>query len=133
MVVKANSASEIASRYLPTPGMAASKLCVLSKAPLAPLSHTPLTTMARPVMVQTMMVSMKVPIMPTTPENTGSLLLPAACAIPAVPRPASFEKMPRATPMRMAISTVEPAKPPTAAVGLKACSTISTSAPGICS
>ena len=130
-MVKANTDSETASTYLPTPGMAASKLWVDSTAPVAPEFQTPLTTMASPVMVQTMMVSMKVPIMPTSPEKTGSRVAPAAWAMPAVPRPASLEKMPRATPMRMAISTVEPRKPPVAAVGLKACSKISANAAGM--
>ena len=49
-------------------------------------------------MVQTTMVSMKVPIMPTRPDSTALPVWPAAWAMPAVPRPASFEKMPRATP-----------------------------------
>ena len=68
MVVKANTASETARKYLPTPGMAASKLCAVSTAPLAPEFHTPLTISASPVAEQTMMVSMKVPIMPISPE-----------------------------------------------------------------
>ena len=42
-----------------------------------------------------MIVSMNVPIMPIRPEKTGFEVEPAACAMPAVPRPASFEKMPR--------------------------------------
>ena len=49
-------------------------------------------------MEQTTIVSMKVPIMPISPLRTGLALIPAACAMPAVPSPASFEKMPRATP-----------------------------------
>ena len=69
-----------------------------STAPDSPLFHTPETMIARPVMVQTMMVSMKVPIMPTRADRTGLRVMPAAWAIPAVPRPASLEKMPRATP-----------------------------------
>ncbi len=120
MVVKANTASEIASRYLPMPGMAASKAEALSTAPVWPESQTPLTMIARPVKVQTMMVSMKVPIMPIRPENTGSRVAPAACAMPAVPSPASFEKMPRATPFCIASITPAPRKPPLAATGLKA-------------
>ena len=43
----------------------------LSTAPDAPEVQTPVTMIARPVIVQTMMVSMKVPIMPIRPENTG--------------------------------------------------------------
>jgi hypothetical protein len=49
-------------------------------------------------MVQTMIVSMNVPSMPISPERTGLVVVPAACAMPAVPMPASLLKMPRATP-----------------------------------
>ena len=49
-------------------------------------------------MEQTTMVSKNVPIMPIRPLRTGFEVTPADCAMPAVPRPASFEKMPRATP-----------------------------------
>jgi hypothetical protein len=54
--------------------------------------------MARPVIEHTMIVSKNVPIMPIRPLRTGSLLMPAAWAMPAVPSPASFENIPRATP-----------------------------------
>ncbi len=88
---------------------------------------------ARPVIEQMMMVSMKVPSMPIRPERTGHLLVPAAWAMPAVPRPASLEKMPRATPKRIAAITAAPAKPPVAATGLKADWKISANAPGMAS
>ena len=61
-------------------------------------SHAPVTTIARPVIVQMTIVSMKVPVMHTSPCRAGSFVLAAAAAIGAEPRPASFEKMPRATP-----------------------------------
>ena len=54
--------------------------------------------MASPVIEQTTIVSKNVPIMPIRPLRTGLEDMPAACAMPAVPRPASLEKMPRATP-----------------------------------
>ena len=53
---------------------------------------------ASPVIEHTTIVSKNVPIMPTSPLRTGLALMPAACAMPAVPSPASFEKIPRATP-----------------------------------
>jgi len=80
------------------PGMADWNASCVSSAPVLPDCHTPETTIARPVMLHTTMVSKNVPIMPIRPLRTGSLLMPAACAMPAVPRPASLEKMPRATP-----------------------------------
>ncbi|CPO47017.1 hypothetical protein FR5810_02489 [Bordetella pertussis] len=55
-------------------------------------------TITSPVIEQITMVSMNVPIMPIRPDCTALLLVPAACTIPAVPRPASLEKIPRATP-----------------------------------
>ena len=58
-------------------------------------------------------------------------VVPAAWAIPAVPRPASLEKMPRATPKRIAAITAAPAKPPVAAIGLKAWVKIRSKAAGI--
>ncbi|MNJ65046.1 hypothetical protein D3C77_610380 [compost metagenome] len=82
----------------PKPGIADSKAAADSAAPLTPLVHTPEQMMARPVIEQTMMVSMNVPSMPIRPERTALSVVPAAWAMPAVPRPASLEKIPRATP-----------------------------------
>jgi hypothetical protein len=50
--------------------------------------------------------------------------------MPAVPSPASFEKIPRATPKRIAAITAAPANPPVAATGETALSTISRKAAG---
>ena len=80
------------------PGIADWNASCVSSAPVLPDCQAPETTIASPVIVQTTIVSKNVPIMPIRPLRTGSLLMPAACAMPAVPRPASFEKMPRATP-----------------------------------
>ena len=90
-------------------------------------SHAPVTTIARPVIVQMMIVSMKVPVMQTRPWRAGSFVLAAAAAMGAEPRPASFEKMPRAMPFCIAMKIV-PTMPPVKADGLKAERTISSSA-----
>ena len=89
-------------------------------APFKSVFHRPLITTTRPVMVQMMMVSMKVPVMETRPCSAGHLVLAAAATIGALPRPDSLENTPRATPFRMANRTLAPRKPPTAAVGWKA-------------
>ena len=61
---------------------------------------------------------MKVPVIVTRPCLTGSLVLAAAAAIGAEPRPASFEKIPLATPDLIDMSITEkPAAPP--AIGLR--------------
>ena len=81
--------------------------------------HAPVTTMARPVMEQMTIVSMNVPVMLTRPWRTGSLVLAAAAAIGAEPRPASLLKMPRAIPFCIAMKMV-PTTPPVTALGLNA-------------
>ena len=85
--------------------------------------QTPVTRMAKPVMEQTMMVSMKTSSMPMEACCRGDLAVAAAWAMGVEPRPASLEKIPRATPMRMVRSTVAPANPPSADVGVKASET----------
>ena len=87
-----------ARKLAPKPGSAVSKAAELSTAPFRPLCQAPVTISTRPVIVQTISVSMKVPIMPISPDSAAWRVRPAACAMPAVPRPASLEKMPRATP-----------------------------------
>ena len=62
---------------------------------------------------------------------TGSLVWAAAAAIPALPNPDSLEKIPLATPNRTVSRTIAPAKPPAAAVGVKALANIRSSMPGI--
>jgi hypothetical protein len=56
---------------LPQPGKVDSKASCVSTAPVSPLSQAPDTTIASPVIEQTMIVSMKVPIMPIRPLLTG--------------------------------------------------------------
>ena len=87
--------------------------------------------MVKPVKVQMMRVSIKVPVMEIKPCSTGSFVLAAAAAMGAEPRPDSFEKTPRATPFWIAIRMLAPAKPPTAAAGLKAEVKMSASVAGI--
>ena len=89
-----------------------------------PEVQTPVTRMTRPVMEQTTRVSMKVWVMEMRACTTGWLVRAAAAAMGAEPRPDSLENRPRATPRRMAIITVAPAKPPVAAIGVKAYSKI---------
>ncbi len=131
--MKAKTTSATVSTAPPMPGMACSNAAADNAAPLSPLVQTPEQMMARPVIEQMMMVSMKVPIMPMMPERTELVVVPAAWAIPAVPRPASLEKMPRATPKRIAAMTAAPAKPPVAAIGVKAWVKIRLKAVGIAS
>ena len=90
-------------------------------------SHAPVTTIARPVIVQMTIVSMNVPVMQTRPCRAGSFVFAAAAAIGAEPRPASFEKMPRAMPFCIAMKIV-PTTPPVNALGLNAARTMSSSA-----
>ena len=96
------------------------KAALVRAAPLTSPIQAPLTTKTRPVKVQMMIVSMKVPVMEMRPCSAGHLVLAAAATIGALPRPDSLEKTPRATPFRMATKTVAPRKPPAAAVGVKA-------------
>ena len=120
IVVKAKIASEMAMIGPPNPGKDTSKASEVSAAPVAQLVQTPVDRIASAVKEQTMIVSIKVPSMATRPWLTGPLVLAAACAIGAEPRPASFEKTPRATPKRIAAQTAAPANPPVAAAGEKA-------------
>ena len=68
--------------------------------------------------------------MPMEACTRGLSAVEAAWAMGAVPRPASLEKTPRATPMRMASMTEDPTKPPVAAVGVKASVTTQTKTDG---
>ena len=65
----------------------------------------------------------------TSPWRTGSLVCAAAAAIGALPSPASFEKIPRATPFCIATSIL-PTAPPVIAFGENAASIIVTNAAG---
>ena len=82
-------------------------------------------------MVQTTMVSTNTSVMPHRPCFTGWLAEEEEWAKGAIPVPASLEYTPRAKPQRMANTTVEPAKPPVAAMGVKAYWKIMPKMPGI--
>ena len=58
-----------------------------------------------------MRVSMNVPSIDTSPCETGSSTWADAAAIGAEPRPASFEKIPLATPFCIAATICESANP----------------------
>ncbi len=79
------------------------------------ICQAPVITIARAVIEQVTMVSMKVPVMPISPWRAGSAVLAAEWASDPVPSPASLEKMPRATPNWIPLATAAPAKPPAAA------------------
>ena len=83
-------------------------------------------TITRPVIVQTMIVSMNGSSNETMPSRTGYFVLAAECAIAAEPTPASLENAARLKPI-----TSTPMKPPQAALGLKALSKIVPNAAGI--
>ena len=112
------------------PGRPMSKADLVSAATSVPECQAPVTMSTSPVMVQTMMVSMKVPVMLTSACWQGSLVLAAAAAMGALPRPDSLEKTPRETPFWMASITVAPTKPPVAAVPVKASLKTRANAPG---
>ena len=88
------------------------------------------STMVRPVNIQMIMVSKKVPVILTSPCSAGNLVFAEAAAIGAEPKPASFENIPRATPKRIATRIPMPVAAPTPASKLKALFTISTMAEG---
>ncbi len=100
-------------------------------APSSPDDHAPEVMMTRPVNDTTMMVSMNVWVIDTSPWRTGCTLLAAAATIAAEPSPDSLENRPRATPNCSAIATVEPTNPPVAAVPVNASVKISAKASGM--
>ena len=100
MVEKAKKIMESETMVPPqSPGSTREKAsAVMIPASSRPMSQVPPTTMTKPVMVTTMMVSMKVCVMETSPWRAGCGVLAAAAAMAAEPMPDSLEKMPRATP-----------------------------------
>ncbi|MNG04105.1 hypothetical protein D3C84_872160 [compost metagenome] len=131
MVVKAKNKSPMLTRYWPMWASSPwAKAWLVMAAPLKSPLHTPVTTRVRPVMVQMMMVSMKVPVMETSPCSTQESVLAAAAAMGAEPSPDSLEKTPRATPDWIASMMPAPTKPPVAAWPVKALSITSMTASG---
>ena len=80
------------------PGSPVSKALADSAAPVAPESHTPVTRITSPVVVQMRMVSTNTSKIPYMPWRTGWSVVAAACTMGALPRPASLENRPRAMP-----------------------------------
>ena len=70
----------------------------VSSTPFAVPCHAPVITITKPVTLHTIMVSKNVPVIEIKPWRTGSFVCAAAAAIGAEPKPASLEKIPRATP-----------------------------------
>ena len=105
---------------------------LVSEAALIPSAiHTSEVRITRAVIVQTTIVSMKVPVMLTSAWLTGSLVFADAAAIAAEPNPASLENKPLATPKRIAAANEAPINPPVAAVPEKASVIIMPNAAGI--
>src|SRR5690606_33086481 len=103
-----------------SPGSPVENASDVSGAPVSPLVQTPVVTITSAVNVTTTSVSRNVCVIETRPWRTGWLVFAAAAAIPPVPSPDSFEKMPRATPYWIAAARPAPAKPPAAAVPVNA-------------
>ena len=109
------------------------KALVVTATPSIPFSTAyvwePVRIMERPVIVQIMIVSIKVPNIDTSPCLAGSSTVAVHAAIGALPRPASFEKIPLAIPFCIAI-IMAPSAPPAIARRPNALCTISASAAG---
>ena len=134
--MNAKSARHTISIAEPTPaahGRPFENAHIVTSTPSSPFavekSYAPVTMIERPVIVQTMTVSMNVPVIDTRPCLTGSCVCAAAAAIGALPRPASFENIPLATPFCIASSSA-PRAPPAIALAPNALSTIITTAEG---
>ena len=84
--------------------------------------------------MQTIIVSINVPVILTNACLTGSFVLAAAATIGADPSPASLENRPRATPKRIAAASVAPYKTPCCRMSIKCMGlNINEKAPGISS
>ena len=99
MVVVANKTKQRVRMIPPMWPKVEIKTCWVKSLPTCPtVVHWPDTKIARPVRLQIIMVSMKVPVIEIKPCSTGSSVFAAAAAIGADPSPDSLEKTPRATP-----------------------------------
>ena len=97
--MKAKKVRQMVTANWPTPGRACSNAMeVIMLAAAEPAVQVPVTRITKPVMLQTMMVSMKTSSMPMEACTSGVSAVEAAWAMGAVPRPASLEKIPRAMP-----------------------------------
>ena len=83
----------------PGPGSRSLKVWVVSAAPDSlEVWYSPPMTSTMPVMLQTTMVSRKVPVIDTSACREGWSVFAAAAAMGAEPMPDSLENTPRATP-----------------------------------
>ena len=122
MVEKAKNIRQMATNRLPAvlPMMLENASCailVLLTPSAAPEARIPLPAYrveitTRAVMVRTTKVSMKTPIMATTPCSCGQLTLAIAWAWGVEPIPASLLNRPRLTPWLMACLSAKPKLPP---------------------
>ncbi len=85
--------------------------------PELPLASTPELRMTKAVIEHTTVVSINTSAAPQSPWRNGCGVAAFECTIGAVPRPASFDSMPRAMPIWIADMTAAPAKPPMAGAG----------------
>ena len=104
----------------------ANDACVNSM-PCRPLAYCPLMTIVKPVIEQTMSVSINTCVIETSACRPGKSVFAAAAAIGAEPSPASFENTPRATPYRIAA----PSAPPPIASALNVLAKMVANADGI--
>jgi len=95
------------------------------------LLQSPETNIDKAVIEQITIVSANTSKTPQSPWRTGWSVVAAACAIGALPRPASFVNTPRATPYFIESIKVAPIKPPTAAWPVNALLNIKPKASGI--
>ena len=93
----------------------------MTAAPSKPLVFAPVIKIARPVIVQMTIVSIKVPVIDTSPCSTHESVCAAAAAIGALPKPLSLEKIPLLIPIF--IATPIPA-PKTALISKAEASTV---------
>ena len=76
--MKAKKVRQIVTAMPPMPGSEVSKAAEVMAAPVRPEVHWPVTRMAKPVMVHTMIVSMKVSSIPMEACTSGEALVAAA-------------------------------------------------------
>ena len=134
MVEKAKNSIHTATKALPNEPNAWLKAAWARAVPVRPPScrgcSSPELRITRAVMVRTMKVSIKTPIMAARPWSWGLSTRASAWAWGVEPMPASLENRPRATPYRMASLTPRPATPPNTACGSKAQTKMDRMAPG---
>lgn len=92
-------------------------------------SKAKITTKA--VILHSRIVSVNTSNMPQHPCAAGCFVSASACAMGAVPQPASFENSPRVIPYLMLLHNIKPPIPPTDASGVNASAKIRCIASGM--